>query len=328
MDGSHDNSTYGRRASDRPASLLTPDMERRLAGLRFNIPYSMDGRLAGVHRSAQPGVSVEFADHKEYSPGDDIRHLDWKAYARFDRFYVRQFTRDTHANVYLVLDSSGSMDYTSGYAADTKLHYSVKLAAILSYLFLRQNDAVGLLTVRGRKLTHFLPARSHPSHLMAVQEQLARVLSPDSREEGHEGPTSPADAMEFLVARRLIRNAVIVLSDFFYDAEELFPYLAYLKATGNFCWLIQVLDPAEFDVGAPGPGRTFPFEGTTVFRSNETGHGIMMDPKLARQDYISRFAEFMRGLDDLCAEGGIELSRGNSDLDPVEFVLKYLLERR
>jgi len=163
---------------------------------------------------------------------------------------------------------------------------------------------------------------------MAVQEELARVLSSDAREEGHEGPTSPAEAMEFLVARRIIRNAVIVLSDFFYDSDDLFPYLAYLKANGNFCWLIQVLDPAEFDVGGAGRARTFPFEGTTVFRSNETGHGIMMDPKLARQDYISRFADFMKGLDDQCAEGGIELSRGNTDLDPVEFVLKYLLEKR
>lgn len=310
-----------------PASLLTPEVERKLAGLRFNISYSMDGRLSGVHRSAQTGVSVEFSDHKEYSPGDDIRHLDWKAYARFDRFYVRQFTKDTHANVHLLLDTSGSMDYVSPYSSLTKLSYSARLTAMLAYIFLRQNDAVGLLTIRGQHPVHVLPARSHPSHLIAIQEHLKEVLANPPQNDGSEGPTSLAEGLEYLVSTRAMRHAVIVISDFFLDMDSLFPYLSYLKSNGNFCWLIHVLDPAEFD-GAGDGRRAFPFEGSMLLRSNETGQGVLMDSKLARADYVSRFRDFLEELDGRSAERGIELSRCNTDVDPVEFIVRFLQESR
>lgn len=310
-----------------PASLLTPEVERKLAGLRFNIHYSMDGRLSGVHRSAQTGVSVEFSDHKEYSPGDDIRHLDWKAYARFDRFYVRQFTKDTHANVHLLLDTSGSMDYASPYGGLTKLAYSARLSAMLAYMFLRQNDAVGLLTIRGGKLVKLLPARSHPSHLITIQQYLEEILDAPPEKDGSEGPTSMTEGLEYLVSTRAMRHAVIVVSDFFLDMDSLFPYLGYLKSNGNFCWLIQVLDPAEFDQ-REGNERTFPFDGSMLLRSNETGHGILMDSKLARADYISRFKDFLKEMEDRSAERGIELSRCNTDADPVEFIVRYLQESR
>lgn len=311
-----------------PRALLTPDMERRLAGVRFNFTHAMDGRLTGVHRSAQPGVSVEFSDHKEYSPGDDLRRLDWKAYARFDRFYVRQFNKETHANVFLVLDASSSMSFRSGAAQESKLEHAASLAAALAYLFLRQNDAVGLLVVRGDRVTRFLPAASHPSHLVAVREYIEAALSmAEAGAEEEEGPTSLAEGLEFLIARRLSRSAVIVLSDLLIEQEHLFPYLAYLRSGRNFCWLVQVLDPAEFDLDAGHP-RTFPFQGSIVFRSPETGQGVMVDSRLARQDYITRFAALLDGLHERCAEAGIDLSACNTGLDPVDFIIRYLLDRR
>jgi uncharacterized protein (DUF58 family) len=311
-----------------PLRLLTPEVEASVAGLRFHFTSSMDGKLTGVHRSAQPGVSVEFSEHKEYSPGDDVRHLNWKVFARSDKFYVRQFTKDTHANVHLIFDCSGSMHYRSAFSADSKASFAARLGMILSFLFLRQNDAVGLMTVRGQKMLTVIPPRSHASQLVTIEQVLARTLAGERAPEHAEGTTSLEEGLEYLVRAKVTRNAIILLSDFFLEEEQLFPYLVYLKSGGNFLWLIQVLDPAELDLRGPPQERTFPFEGTMAFRSNETGHSVLMDARLARADYVHRFHSFLDHLQDRCAEAGLELSRCNTDVPPASFVLEYLLGRR
>jgi uncharacterized protein (DUF58 family) len=320
----------GREAAPpEPLIVLDPEVERRLAGIRFHFPESMDGRLTGVHRSAQPGVSVEFSDHKEYSPGDDIRHLNWKVYARSDKFYVRQFAKDTHATVCLVLDCSGSMFYRSQTVERSKAEHAAGLALALCYLFLRQNDSVGLLSVRGHRLTDFVPPRSHASQLVTVQEHLDRAVTGKAASPDHnEGPTSLAEGLEFLVSRRTRRSAVIVLSDLFMDTPEFLPYLRYLKSGGSHVWLVQVLDPAELDLHPGKTERTFPFQGAMFFRSVETGHGILMDARLARADYLARFKAFQDDLHERCAEAGIELSQCNTDTAPAEFILEHLKRRR
>lgn len=311
-----------------PERLLTPDIEGRLTALRFLFSRAVDGRLTGVHRSAQPGVSVEFSDHKEYSPGDDIRRLNWKVYARSDKFYVRQFAKDTHANVYLLLDLSGSMHYRSSEAPVSKALSAAQLAVSLTSIFLRQNDAVGLLTIRGDKLEQVVPARSHASQLVAVEETLQQALAPQGRR-SNEGPTSLIPALEYLIiSKRLTRSAVIILSDFFVDLDSLFPYLNYLKAAGNFPWLVHLLDPAEFDFSSGGRSRTFPFAGTRVFRSNETGQGVLMESELARPDYVARFRDYLDSMHKQCAENALEWSGCNADRDPVEFLVEYLQERK
>lgn len=307
--------------------LLTPDIERRLTGLSYHFNRPVDGRLTGVHRSAQPGVSVEFSDHKEYSPGDDIRHLNWKVYARSDKFYVRQFAKDTHANVHLVLDLSDSMQYGSSESPHPKNWGAARLAMALTAIFLRQNDAVGLLTVRGSQLEKVVPPRSHASQLVAIEETLQQALRPKGRHP-NEGLTSLVNALEYLIiSRRLSRSAVIILSDFFVDQERLFPYLNYLKASGNVVWLVHTLDPAEFDFSTHGKGRTFPFAGTRVFRSPETGQGVLMESELVRPDYVAKFKDYLDTLLKRCAEGGLQWSGYNTDRDPVEFLVNYLQER-
>ncbi|MBM4353002.1 MAG: DUF58 domain-containing protein [Deltaproteobacteria bacterium] len=312
-----------------PRIVLDPEVERRLAGIRFHFPESMAGRLTGVHRSAQPGVSVEFSDHKEYSPGDDIRQLNWKVYARSDKFYVRQFAKDTHAAVCLVLDCSGSMFYRSEAVRVTKAEHAAGLALALCYLFLRQNDSVGLLAVRGSHMTDFVPPRSHASQLVTVQEHLdAAVTGKAASSDHHEGPTSLAEGLEFLVSRRTRRSAVIVLSDLFMELEEFLPYLRYLVAGGSHVWLVQVLDPSELDLHPGKSERTFPFQGAVFFRSAETGHGILMDARLARADYLARFNAYQDDLRERCAEAGIEFSPCNTDTAPSEFILEHLTRRR
>lgn len=288
----------------------------------------MSGRLTGVHRSAQPGISVEFSDHKEYSPGDDIRHLNWKLFARSNKYYVRQFARETHATVRLLVDCSGSMDYRSSFASDTKAFCAARLAALLAYVFLRQKDAVGLLTVSGREHGDYLQPRSHPSHIVPLQEALRRTLPGSSEESGQERATSFSHALEFLIAHKIGHSALIVFSDLFVDPDELFPYLAYLRSGGAFVWLIQLLDPAEWDLSNPAGPRTFPFDGARRFSSRESSIALLMDSALARPAYLARFQRMLQLQQERAAEGGIELSRGNTDEDPVDFLMRYLLERK
>lgn len=310
--------------------LLTANVERRLAAVRFPIRTWLDGRLTGVHSSPQPGVSVEFAEHKEYAPGDDLRHLNWKALARSDKYYIRQFTRETHAEAYLVMDDSASMEFSSAHAPESKLLFGIRLASAIAWVLLHQNDAVGLvgsrLTKRGLEL---VPARSHPSHYLVLQETLSALhtkthLRTHSQDAGH----SLSHAFEYLVARKLRRSAVFVLSDLFVPQEHVFPYLAHLRQAGNYCCLIHLLDPAEWDMRTGAELRTFPFDGTMVFKSPETGHGLLLDARASRSAYLQRFGAWMSEVQDRCAEQAIEYSACNTDCDIVEFILKYLQERR
>ncbi len=310
--------------------LLAADVERRLASVRFPIRTWLDGRLTGVHSSPQPGVSVEFAEHKEYAPGDDLRHLNWKALARSDKYYIRQFTRETHAEAYLVVDDSASMEFGSPHAPESKLLFGIRMAAAIAWVLLHQNDAVGLVGQRmTKKGVDVVPARSHPSHYLVLQEALSALHSrPSGRHHHQDHSTQLSHAFEFLVARKLRRSAVFVFSDLFVPQESVFPYLAHLRQAGNYCCLIHLLDPAEWDMRTGSELRTFPYDGTLVFKSPETGHGLLLDARASRSAYLQRFSSWMAEVQDRCAEQAIEYSACNTDSDIVELIFRYLQERR
>lgn len=310
--------------------LLSADVERRLAAVRFPIRTWLDGRLTGVHSSPQPGVSVEFSEHKEYAPGDDLRHVNWKAFARSDKYHIRQFTRETHAEAYLVMDDSASMEFFSPSAPESKLLFGIRLASAIAWVLLHQNDAVGLVGPRlSKKGLELVPARSHPSHYLVLQETLSGLFARSTQRSHHQDSGhSLSHAFEYLVARKLHRSAVFVLSDLFVPHEGLFPYLAHLRQAGNYCCVIHVLDPAEWDMRIGAELRTFPYDGTMVFKSPETGHGLLLDARAARTTYMQRFGAWMAGVQDRCAESAIEYSACNTDCDIVEFILRYLQERR
>lgn len=286
----------------------------------------MDGRLSGLHYSAQPGASVEFAEHKEYSPGDDLRHMNWKAYARSNKFYVRQFTKETHTSFHIVLDASSSMRFGSGFAPYSKLEYACRLSLALSHVLLHQNDGVGLLALRGGAVRDYVPPRSHPSHLVVLEEALHR-LSKEHHESKAEGWTDFVGAMEFLVGLRLHRSAILLVTDLFTELDPLFPYLAYLASQGNYIWMAHVLDPAEYDSSTPDSSRTLPFDGTLFLRSEETGHSVLMDCRLNRRDYLERFGQYLETVREKCAEARVRYHLANTDVDPVEFLLRSVMER-
>ncbi len=306
---------------------LTSGVERRLAGLRFLVPRPVRGRLSGLHSSDQQGASVEFSEHKEYSPGDDLRHLNWRAYARTDKYYVRQFTKDTHVSFYIVVDYSSSMKYLSEFSPGTKLEYACRLATALSYVLLHQDDAVGLLTVRGSRIRDVVPPSSHASHLVHLAEVLERVVDDPMPDKG-EGATDLICALEYLVGNRVARSGLVLLSDLFLDVDRVAPYLAYLASQGNYCWLAHILDPAEYDLAAGGEGRTLPFGDTVVLRWHETSASVLMDCQLNRREYQARFREYLHGVGQRCAEAQVHHHLVNTDTDPVEFLIRSLMERR
>ncbi len=295
--------------------------------MRFQFRSALDGRLSGIHASPQPGVSVEFAEHKEYAPGDDLRHLDWKAFARTDKFNIRQFARETHTEVFLVVDQSASMDFSADGRTSKRL-FAARLAASLAWVLLHQNDSVGLLAPLPKGGLEVVPARSHPSHYLVLQDALSRHLAQGADKVGHcEGDAPLNHAFEYLVSRKVRRSAIIVLSDLLMPSSLLFPYLSHLRLGGNSCWLIHLLDPAEWDFAQEGAGRAFPFDGSVLFRSPESGHGLMLDARASKGAYIRRFGAWLRETRRNAQEISVDYSTTNTDTDAVEFIYRFLQER-
>src|SRR6185312_7475122 len=157
---------------DAQRSLLQPELTERIAQLKLRAKGVVEGVLSGLHRSPHQGQSVEFAEHKEYAPGDEIRHIDWKAFGKFDKYYVKRFEHETNLRCFLAVDASASMGFSSG--PHSKLDIACTLAAAMAYLLVRQQDAVGLVVFQGER-TRYLPPRAAAGHLNAVLEMLGSL---------------------------------------------------------------------------------------------------------------------------------------------------------
>ncbi|OUU25885.1 MAG: hypothetical protein CBC13_01495 [Planctomycetia bacterium TMED53] len=254
--------------------LLDPAVLARVSGLIVRARMIVEGSITGLHRSPFHGSSVEFAEHREYVPGDDIRHIDWKVFGRSDRFYIKQFEEETNLRVQLVLDASESMNYGSG--AMTKLDYARTLAASLAYLILGQQDAVGAL-VFDEKIRADAPISQSRSHL----QDLVTVLSQESGKDA-------TDLGEVLgrVSDRLKRRCLIVLlSDLFDEPEGILHGLRRLRHAGHDVLVLHVMDPDELE---------FPFTRMTMFEGLEGMPHQLADPEAVREAYLSEVREFTR----------------------------------
>src|SRR5512146_2747534 len=189
--------------------LLTPETLARLAGVKLRARAVMEGVLSGLHKSPHQGQSVEFAEHKEYAPGDELRHLDWKAYGKFDRYYIKRFEHETNLSAVMVIDASKSMDYGSG--AMSKLEVAKTLAGALCYLLVRQQDAAGISVVAGGKAED-VPPKAAAGHLNVLLGQLEEVRA--------EGTTDLFSAADHLAERLKRRSLVVVFSDLFDDRAD------------------------------------------------------------------------------------------------------------
>jgi uncharacterized protein (DUF58 family) len=250
----------------RERQFLDPAVVARLGTLELRARTIVEGFLAGLHRSPFKGFSVEFAEYRQYMPGDDLQTIDWKVYARSDRYYVKKFEEETNLDCHLMLDVSGSMGY--GSRGITKFEYAACLAASIGYLMGRQRDAVGL-TAFDEAIVQRLPASARPGHLRSLLVTLDR-LRPGAR-------TNVSKPLHQLADALTKRGLVVLISDLLDDPPGVVRGLKHFLYRGTDVIVFQVLDPDEL---------AFPFERASRFEDLETGEEIMAVPGAVRDHYL------------------------------------------
>lgn len=286
--------------------LLDPHTLAKISSMSMRARVVVEGVLSGLHASPHHGSSVEFAEHKEYSPGDELRHIDWRLFAKSDKLYIKRFEHETNLRATLLLDASGSMGYGDG--PMTKLDYARTVCASLAYLLLEQRDAVGLRTFGARG--SFVPARSDRGHLAVLLRLLAEIDC------GGDGTVAPV--VDELAERLPRRGLVIVVSDGIEQLEPLKAALRRIRHRGHDVAFLQVLDADEV---------TFPFDDLSLFRSLENGREILVDPRSARADYLEAFGEHCDALAKECRAHGIDHTRFVTDRPLDQELVRYLGSR-
>lgn len=290
------------------ANLLDPRLLARLGTTQLRARAVVEGVLSGLHRSPHQGQSVEFAEHKEYAPGDELRHIDWKVYGKVDRHYVKRFEHETNLRAFLLLDASGSMGYR-GPEGLSKLEYAATLAASLSYLLVRQQDAVGLVVASGGDL-HYLPPRAAMGHFPAIVHQL-ETLEPA-------GPTDLVAAANFVAEKARRRAAVFVLSDLLDFQPGAIARLADLRRMKNEVTIFQLLDPWELD---------FPFEDATRFLGMEGEGELEVDPRSIRESYLEEIEGLCERVRRSCQDADVEYELVRTDAPLDRTLLRFLARR-
>ena len=300
--------------SGAPAARLhiDPAQLARLGSLTIQARVIVEGALSGLHRAAVHGSSVEFAEHKEYSPGDELRHVDWKAYAKLDRYYVKQFEQESQLTVYLVLDASASMAFAGGGIA--KLQYGGLVLAALAYLVIQQQDKVGLLACGDPTLETLVPPRARTTHLHDLMAVLESLIA-----RGGTGDEPPASALARIGELTRRRRALIVLvSDLFDPDEKTLQMLVQLRAQRHDVSVVHLLDPHE---------RQFPYDGLTQFEALETANKVLVNPAAIRQDYLERMEAFLVKVRNTLTGAGVDYHLAQTD-QPLEQTLLNLLVAR
>jgi uncharacterized protein (DUF58 family) len=259
----------------------------RLGNFSITARQAVESVLAGQHRSVRRGLSVEFAGHREYQPGDDLRHLDWLVYARSDRYDIRQYEEETKLRATLVLDTSGSMGFSSG--AHSKLEFGRALAAALGFLMIRQTDAVGLATC-DTGIRDFLPTGSTMAHMLNILHALEKVRAG--------GETSLASVLDGLAPRMSRRGLLILITDAFDNPELLLRSIQYLRFRKQEVRVFQVLDRQE---------STFPFKGMVEFVGLEREPRLKLDGDRVREHYRRVFQEHQQKLQSGCHAAHVQL---------------------
>jgi uncharacterized protein (DUF58 family) len=289
--------------------LLDPVVLARLGTLRLRVRAIAEGILTGLHKSPHHGQSVEFAEHKEYAPGDEIRHIDWKAYGKFDKYYVKRYEQETNLRAYLVVDASGSMGYRGHPDRLSKLELASALAATLAYLMFRQQDAAGLVLVQGQ-VAGAVPPRASASHLAPILEALEGARP--------EGETRLGAAVDWVVEHAPRRSSVIVFSDLFDKEEKVLRKIAQLGLRKHDVTLFHVLDPAELE---------FPFDDPTLFLSMEDERQVEAHGRDVRKGYLEVMRRWLAEVRRTAAEADIDYSLCRTDRPADEVLLPFLARR-
>jgi uncharacterized protein (DUF58 family) len=292
---------------DDPQRYLDPLTLAKVSGLELQARLIVEGYLSGMHKSPYHGFSVEFAQHREYVPGDDIKHVDWKVYGRTGRFFLKQYEEETNLVCWILLDVSDSMRY--GSAGVTKYDYACMAAAALAYLVLHQADSVGFVAFDDR-IRKFLKPSSQPSHL----KEIVHVMNEGASRE----KTRMAPLFHDLAERIARRALVFVLSDMFDDVSEVQAGLKHLRHKRHEVVLWHILDPAEL---------SFPFQEATLFKGLEQYPQLLTDPRSLRRGYLQEVQSFVTELEHGCREQNIDYVQMQTDT-PLSVALSSYLAHR
>jgi uncharacterized protein (DUF58 family) len=291
----------------RPRSFLDAHVLSRLASVPLLARRPMQGNVSGRHPSPHRGSSVEFSEYRKYVPGDDLRRLDWRAYGRSDRFYIKEFEADTNLRCCLVLDTSGSM----GFGSDglTKFEYARRVAGSLGHLAMRQGDAVGLACV-AKGLVRNIPPKRNPAHLMAVFDVLDEVKP--------QGETRLVPVLHELAETVRQRALVVIISDLFVEPDELRGCFQHLRFRKHDVAVFHLLDPQEL---------SFDFRRPMRFLDMEGGPAIFAEPSEIAERYHKALGNYLEGVQEVVRESAVDYFRVGIDEDYEQVLLRFLVGR-
>jgi uncharacterized protein (DUF58 family) len=281
-----------------------PKVLAKLKNLSLRARFVVDGMMVGIHPSQAKGLSSEFEEHRGYSQGDDIRHIDWKAFAKFDRYFIKEYHEATNLKAYIVMDSSSSMDYGSD--GWSKFDYGSTLAASLAYLMLKQQDAVGLILFSNR-IEKMIPPKATHDHLIAILKELE-----DRRPKGE---TSAASVLQELAASLKRRGLIILISDLLEKPEEVIKGLKQLRSKGSDISVFHLLDRDELE---------FPFEEPSLFLDLEEDIHLLTDPHAIRSAYLRALNTLIEEYRRSCASSFIDYSLINTSVGLDRALVRYL----
>jgi len=286
-------------------SFLDPAVLAAIGNLELLARTVVDGFLHGLHRSARLGLSMEFAEHRPYMPGDDIRRIDWRVYGRTDRYYVKEYEAETNATVTFLLDGSGSMDFGTG--GLTKFDYARYLTACLAWFSARQRDRVGL-AVFGREVTDYVPPSTR--HLRQILHVVDRARAA--------GVGALEPSLRQIAERAGRRGIMVLVSDFYEDPERVREAIGLLQGTGADLIVFQVLDPAERDLTD---------DVAAVFEDLETGERLPVVPEDQRAGYQALLRDHLAALEGVMAASRVDFAACDV-AQPLDFALYHYLARR
>ena len=264
-----------------------PKVLAGVANIGLRARWVVEGLMSGVHKSRAKGFSVEFEEHREYSPGDEIRRIDWKALGKFDRYYIKEYEDETNLRAYLLLDASASMNYASD--GITKFDYACTLTASLAYLILKQQDAAGVVTFSNR-IESFVPPRAKRDYLIQILHALEN--------RGPAGETNVAKILEDIAGQIKRRGLVVLVSDLLDDPEQIINGLRQFRFKGNDVIVFHLLDQAELEL---------PFEGNILFEDLEAANlQVITDPRTIRTTYRQVVQEFITNMRKQCHDNAID----------------------
>jgi uncharacterized protein (DUF58 family) len=264
-----------------------PKVLAGIANLGLRARWVVEGLMSGVHKSRAKGFSVEFEEHREYSPGDEIRRIDWKALGKFDRYFIKEYEDETNLRAYLVLDASASMNYASD--GITKFDYGCTLTASLAYLILKQQDAAGVVTFSDQ-VEAFVPPRAKRDYLLQILHALEN--------RGPAGETNVGKILENIAGQIRRRGLIVLVSDLLDEPEAILKGLRQFRFKGNDVIVFHLLDPAELDL---------PFDGNILFEDLEAANlQIIADPRAIRTTYKEVVQEFISEMRKQCHADSID----------------------